>query len=94
MGVHRQYTTSRRKLAWTMLLLPTAEAPSKITLTLSTDSGLISIWLCAFSCESLLLVFPAVEASWRLSKKSRSNSVTDKHRAVENWVNVVYSLEV
>lgn len=52
-----------------ILVLPTAGAPKSITLTLSTDSGLISMGLRATSWLSL-----DVASFWRLSKKSRSNS--------------------
>lgn len=56
-----------------ILVFPTAGAPNNITLTRSIDSGLISMGDCDCSCSCLSFV---EDAFWRLSKKSRSNSVT------------------
>lgn len=57
-----------------MLVFPTAGAPSMMTLTRSTDSGLTSI--------GLLRLWPMVwafgTAFWRFSRKSRSSSETKR----------------
>lgn len=60
-----------------MLVLPTAGAPSRMTLTRSTDSGLISIGLCCDAPSPLL--FEVEPAFWRRSRKSRSNSVIEEN---------------
>lgn len=73
--------TDNREGLWPtciMLVFPTAGAPRRMTLTRSTDSGLISIGLCCWCWAPSPPSFEVEPAFWRRSRKSRSNSANGK----------------